>query len=129
MTQANRELAAAAERAGAHQAFREAVDLRRLGHHGGAISRAYYSAYHAARALLYEKGIEPKTHEGVRRMIGVHWVVTGELSVKDADALAKLAFMRDSADYAPAQPSTDAQSAEAVELARVFLLAARVPLE
>lgn len=54
--------------------------LAHLGHHGGAVSRAC----HAARALLYEKGLEPKPHEGVRRMIGLHYVMPG-LILENAD--------------------------------------------
>jgi uncharacterized protein (UPF0332 family) len=126
MTQGNRQHAAAAERDAAQRAFGESLDLQRLGHHGGAVSRAYYAAYHAARALLYNKGVEPKTHEGLRRMIGVHYVLTGELAATHADALARLAFMRDAADYAPARPATASDAAEAVDLARAFLAAAGV---
>lgn len=126
MTEANRQSAAAVERSAAHAAWAEALDLQRLGHHGGTVSRAYYAAYHAARALLYEKGVEPKTHEGVRRMIGIHCVLTKELTTAAGDALSRLAFMRDAADYAPARPTSATEAAEAVALARAFLQAARV---
>ena len=126
MTEANRQSAAADERNAALAAWHEALDLQRLGHHGGTVSRAYYASYHAARALLYEKGVEPKTHEGVRRMIGVHYVLTNELGAAQGDALTRLAFMRDAADYAPASPAGATEAAEAVTLARGFLEAARV---
>ncbi len=129
MTQANREAAAAAERSAAQAVLCEAVDLERLGHHGGAVSRAYYAAYHAARALLYEKAIEPRTHDGVRRMLGLHYVLMGEMAAADAESLAELAYMREASDYAPAQPITAAQAARAVALARAFLRIARVDVE
>ncbi len=124
MTAANREQAAQAERRAATTAFREAAALAPLGHHGGTVSRAYYAAYHAARALLYEKGVEPKTHEGVRRMIGLHYVMPGLLSAAKADSLAQLAYMRDTADYAPAEPPDARQAETALKLARDFLAAA-----
>lgn len=125
MTESNRSLAAAAERKAAQIALAEATALHQMGFCGGAVSRAYYAAYHAARALLYEKGLEPKTHEGVRRMLGLHCVVTGELTAGTADALAKLAFMREAADYAPVQPPAAAEAADAVKMAGDFLSAAR----
>ena len=128
MTQTNRAAAAAAERAAAGEAFREAVGLQRLGHPAGTVSRAYYAAYHAARGLLFEKGVEPKTHDGVRRMIGLHYVVAGELAAAQADALAELAYLREVSDYAPARPTTAETAAQAVNLARAFMQAARVPL-
>jgi hypothetical protein len=129
MTAENKTLAATAEREAAVRAFREAGDLLRLKHHGGAISRAYYAAYHAARALLYEKGLEPKTHEGVRRMIGLHYVLPGLIPQAEGDALAALALMREAADYAPSAPATQPEAEQAVELARHFLRAARVSIE
>jgi uncharacterized protein (UPF0332 family) len=69
MTDANRAANAAAERKAAIEALAEARALDRLSHYGGAISRAYYAAFHAARALLVEKGLQPKTHDGVRRLV------------------------------------------------------------
>jgi uncharacterized protein len=128
VTHTNRLAAAEAERTASAAAFREAAALEQLGHCGGAVSRAYYSAYHAARALLYEKGLEPKTHEGLRRLIGLHYVVPGELTAAQGDLLFKLAFMREAADYAPARPASAEEAAEALRLACEFLSAARVRL-
>jgi uncharacterized protein (UPF0332 family) len=79
--------------------------------------------------MLYEKGLEPKTHEGVRRMVGLHYVLPGLMAQADGDALTALALMREDADYAPSAPSTCQQAEQAVELARRFLRAARVPIE
>ena len=129
MTTENRKLAAAEAREGSARAYREARDLLRLAHHGGAVSRAYYAAYHAARALLYEKGIEPKTLEGMRRMIGLHYVLPGLMSSADGDALTNVALMRDAADYAPGSPATREDAEQALDLAKRFLAAARVEVE
>lgn len=129
MTAENRLQAGADERNAAGRAYLEARDLLRLAHFGGAISRAYYAAYHGARALLYEKGIEPKTHEGVRRMVGLHYVLPGLMSPAEGDALAAVALMREAADYAPSSPSTESEAERALALAKQFLAAARVPIE
>ena len=48
-----------------------------------AISRLYYFVFHSARALLYTKGLEPKSHEGLLRLIGLHFAKPGTLSPQD----------------------------------------------
>ncbi len=55
-------------------------DLRTARHdlEGGfvraAISRAYYAAFHAARAALLTEGESPKSHGGVRNRFGYHFI-------------------------------------------------------
>ena len=128
MTASNQAANAADERRAAFSAWREAVDLERLGHFGGAVSRAYYAAYQAAQALLYEKGIEPKTHEGVRRMLGLHYVLPGLLPGERALALNQLALLRESSDYAPAAPATREEARQALRLSGEFLTGAGLSL-
>ena len=43
--------------------------LLRTGRFDDAISRAYYAAFYAARALLLLLGVEARTHEGVLAML------------------------------------------------------------
>ncbi|RLI78193.1 HEPN domain-containing protein [Archaeoglobales archaeon] len=65
----------------------------------GAASRAYYSMFHAAKALLALKGIATKKHSGVLRMLGLEFVNKGFLEDKYIDAY-KMAFdIRGGADY------------------------------
>ncbi len=64
-----------------------------------AISRLYYFVFHSARALLYTKGFEPKSHEGLLRLIGMHFVRTGTLSPNDSHLLTRLQKYRSEADY------------------------------
>jgi uncharacterized protein (UPF0332 family) len=42
----------------------------------GAVSRAYYSMFHSAKALLLSRGLNPKKHRGVLKMIGLEFVKT-----------------------------------------------------
>jgi len=42
-----------------------------------AISRCYYAAFHAATAALLVRGIEAKTHGGLRALFALHLVQTG----------------------------------------------------
>lgn len=41
-----------------------------------AVSRLYYACFYAVCALLIENRIATKTHSGVRRMFGLHFVKT-----------------------------------------------------
>ncbi len=38
------------------------------------VNRLYYACFYAALALLLSKGLETKSHEGVQRMIGLHFI-------------------------------------------------------
>jgi uncharacterized protein (UPF0332 family) len=39
-----------------------------------ATSDAYYAAFHAASALVASAGLEAGTHEGLRRLLALHFV-------------------------------------------------------
>lgn len=63
------------------------------------ISRAYYSMFHAARALLFLYGEEPKTHEGVIREFS-RIIVEKKLMEKKFGRKLRQAFeARESGDY------------------------------
>ncbi|MFA4640245.1 HEPN domain-containing protein [Pyrococcus kukulkanii] len=64
-----------------------------------AISRAYYSMFHAAKALLFMKGINPKKHSGVVMMFGLHFVDEGFIERTYAKYLASAFSLRSRADY------------------------------
>jgi len=100
VTRENRLANARAEVAAARDAVRVAeaaltIDVRR-----DAMSRAYYAAFHAARALLLLEGAEPKTHAGVGRMIGEQLVRAGKMDAKSALLVTRLQAYRQASDYA-----------------------------
>lgn len=64
------------------------------------ISRAYYAVLHAAKAALTFKGIDVDTHEGVRRMFGLHLVKKGEIPKEYARILIAEQEDREIGDYA-----------------------------
>lgn len=64
-----------------------------------AVTRLYFSASHAAHGLLAAHGIETATHEGVQRLIGLHFVVPGLLPKEAGRALSTLLARRHEADY------------------------------
>ena len=89
------------------------------------IASAYYAIYHASKALLLLKGIDPKTHEGVERMFGLYFIKTNEFDVSVGKALGRLMKMRQEADYHPEIPFTGDESTEAIQMAAAFIEKAR----
>jgi uncharacterized protein (UPF0332 family) len=125
MTPANAEANAREEIARGTDAFKAAQLLLREGLFNDAISRAYYSAYHWASALLLTKGLEPKTHRGKIQMLSLHFVRTGLLSEEAAAHLSRLEDFREVSDYSAGRVFTEDDAAGAVRRAQAFIDAAR----
>jgi uncharacterized protein (UPF0332 family) len=99
--------------------------LQRLGLHADAVSRAYYAAFHALRALLLSRGVEPRSHSAAIHLFNVELVRTGRFDSSWNRLLGGLQRTRELADY-DAAVMFSAEDAEAeVEAARRFLEAAR----
>lgn len=64
------------------------------------INRSYYAALTAARGVLILFGIDPKTHEGVKTMVGQKLVMPGYLPKEYGKWFRSLLFEREDADYA-----------------------------
>jgi uncharacterized protein (UPF0332 family) len=64
------------------------------------ISRAYYAVLHGAKAALSMVGVEPDTHDGVRRMFGLHLVKTGKIEKEFAKIFTAEQEDREIGDYA-----------------------------
>lgn len=65
----------------------------------GTLNRCYYAMYHAAKAVLYHGGLKPKTHVGVRTMLGEHLIKKGMMSKACGRSLAQAARLREMGDY------------------------------
>lgn len=93
------------------QAARDALtDARALCTNGtreGTINRLYYACFHAAKGVLYTKGIEPGTHEGVVNQFGEQIVLQGDATRDDGRFLSELHALRMTADYEHEQVTTD----------------------
>ena len=64
-----------------------------------AISRAYYSMFHAISALLILKGLEAKTHSGLINLFGQHFVKAGEIEARFTRMLSESKELRENGDY------------------------------
>ena len=63
------------------------------------LSRAYYAVLHAARAILVSEGLDPQSHEAVKRLFGLHIVKQGKMEARYAHILREEQDDRALADY------------------------------
>lgn len=64
-----------------------------------AVNRLYYACFHATRAVLYDREYAPKTHKGVKVLIGKELVQNGELARADGTFFSQMYDHREQADY------------------------------
>lgn len=99
MTGENRKRNGADELQSAREALADARVLLERGSPRGAVTRAYYAAFHAARAVLLSRGLQVKTHSGLMQKFSEEFIKTGALAVRTKDTLAGLMEKRGVADY------------------------------
>lgn len=95
------------------------------GFYNDAVSRAYYAAFHWARALLFTRGIESKTHRGVIQLLNLHFVKDGPLAPQMAEHLSHLEIYRELSDYTAIAQFTKDQAREELARAEAFITACR----
>jgi len=64
-----------------------------------AINRLYYACYYALIALLLKNDLQAKTHAGVRKMFGLHFVKTGLFSKQLGNFYSEIFDLRQTGDY------------------------------
>ena len=65
-----------------------------------AINSAYYAMFHASQAILALKGIRPpKTHKGLRELLGRETIITGLLEKEFGRDLSEAFEMRQASTY------------------------------
>lgn len=64
-----------------------------------AVNRLYYACFHATRAALYNRGHDPKTHEGIKVLLGKELVQNGALAATHGTFFSQLYDHRQRADY------------------------------
>lgn len=105
--------------------FESAEILLAAGKLADATSRAYYGAFHYARALLLMLGEEPLSHAGVERLLHRDIVRPGLLDPDLARQFARLQKMRQDADYTSEFVFTVQGAADDIAAARTFINSAR----
>lgn len=110
MTEPNRRANLEREWRLSDEAWEEGLLLLRGGHPRGALTRFYYSAFHAACAALLAEGTDVATHAGVRNQFNQLFIKSGRLNRDLARSLASLQQQREDADY-ERQVEIDAEQA------------------
>ena len=90
-----------------------------------AVGRAYYAMFYTAEALLYEKGLEFKTHGQIIGAYGKEFAKTRELDPKFHKSLRTGFDLRISGDYEVDTNITKDLVADTIQQAREFLKAAQ----
>ncbi|MBF5045999.1 MULTISPECIES: HEPN domain-containing protein [Myxococcaceae] len=86
-----------------------------------AASRAYYAAFHFARALCLAAGEAPVSHRGVAHLLSLLYVRTAVLPPDTSRLYAGLQRYRESADYDAAFVLDAAGTAQALDDAKVLV--------
>lgn len=128
MTDDQKRAAVTAEMVRGDDAIEEAELLLGAGKLAGSISRAYYGAFHYARALLLTVGEEPRTHGGLVRLLQINFVRSGAMAPEIGALLSRLMNLRQDADYTAEYVFTQPMARSEIDDARRFVTAARAIL-
>ncbi len=102
-------------------ALRVAQDLRTDGYAPDAVSKAYYSMFYAAQALLKSENIDVTKHSAVESTLGYHFVKSGKLDSKYHRMFIEARKFREIADYDIQEEIVQSQAIGKIEEAKVFL--------
>lgn len=78
------------------QALKAARVLDEAGLRDDALSRLYYALFHALTAVLLTRGIEPKRHRAMVRLVGAH--LSDLFGANEVAVIARIQSYRDLAD-------------------------------
>ena len=85
------------------------------------VSRSYYAMFFAAKALLNAHNIRTRTHSGLHRQFGMHFIKTGLLPEELAKYLGDAFDARLLSDYADNPALTQHDAEVTLESARIFV--------
>lgn len=103
--------------------------LLREGYFDDAVSRAYYSMYFAARAILLTRDIVPKTHKGLISKFGLEFIDDGFIERTYGRALNVAKEDREDADYSITCAITEEEAESVINDADAFLKRIEVAIE
>ncbi|MBN1185512.1 MAG: HEPN domain-containing protein [Bacteroidales bacterium] len=64
------------------------------------INRLYYSSFHLISALLFQNGITPKSHDGLKTKFLQYYIKTGKIDIEYGKLYSRLIDWRQESDYA-----------------------------
>lgn len=96
-----------------------AKSLYRTENKKDAVSRAYYSMFHAARAMLLQEESRPKTHQGVISELGK--LFRDKIDPELISEMSQIQSLREDADYEPYFTIEDQRAEEILETAEEMI--------
>ena len=83
----------------ANETLKEAIVMIRESFYNASVNRMYYACYYATVALLLKYDIQTQTHNGVKTMLGLHFIATNKIPLKIGKTFSTLFEKRQSGDY------------------------------
>jgi len=83
----------------AKETLAEADILIKSNYYNAAVNRLYYACYYAVIGLLVQHNITAQTHQGVKQMFTLHFVLNREIEKKYSTFYGRLFNDRISGDY------------------------------
>ncbi len=105
----------------AEESLEAAKTLREKGFYGFALSRAYYTMFYCAEAILLTKGMSVSKHSAVIALLGREFVKTGEVPHRFFTYLRTAFNLRQTADYSFGIDITEGEACENIRRAGEFL--------
>lgn len=105
----------------ARKSIEAARTLFENGFYAFALSRAYYSMFYCAEAILMTKNIRVSKHSAVIALLGRDFVKTGEIPHKFFTYLRTTFNLRQTADYSFVVDITEEEARENIRRAEEFL--------
>jgi uncharacterized protein (UPF0332 family) len=87
-----------------------------------AANRLYYACYYAAVALLLKDGHVVHTHNGVKSLLGLHYINEGKIDENLMKAYRRMFNLRQTGDYDDLAEITEDEILDLVEPAKRFIL-------
>ena len=79
------------------------------------VSSAYYSMFHAVKAVLLTLDLEPSTHQGVVILFGLHFIKPGIIEKEYNNLFIEAKDDREESDYNVTRKFTKKEAAEKLE--------------
>ena len=121
MTEEGRQESSVEELSLADEELNAADALLQEGFARVSLTRAYFAVFHAARALLYAAGFDPRTHAGVHHLFNLHFVKSARFEPGTSRLMARLQKYREEADYSRAFVVDATGAREELAAARAFV--------
>ena len=129
MNVADKEERILAEMARSDESLKAAKNLLNDELFADSISRAYYAIFHAARAILLTKDIDPETHNGAISLFGLHFVKPGIIENKYGKIFNEAKDDRESSDYLIIRKFSKTEAQLRVNQATIFVSMAKMFLK